>query len=194
MSAACRGEQARPHDRGRRRGDPTRVKAVPDGTEKDRDAGPGDIEHSPAEPPKGKIKEQSPVRVPTPKPNPDPFPPLLIDPNQCPDCIGDERMTLQERTFRYCRPTIRNDHFDDAHLEERERIEQCGEPIRCHHPKCRDIKFQHLDHFRNHVQTVHGMPLRSSDQVKRRREGKLKRRQMIRERRNGESELILCQG
>lgn len=136
------------------------------------------------------VKEESPVQVPVPEPSPDPFP-LLMDPNQCPDCIGDERMILQERTFRYCRPTVRNDHFDDAHLKDRERTERCGEPIRCHHPKCRDIKFQHLDHFRNHVQTVHGVPLRSSDQVKRRREGKIKRRRMIRERRE---DLVPCQG
>lgn len=145
----------------------------------------------PALPPVPPVKEESPVQV--PEPDPDPFP-LLMDLNQCPDCIGDERMTLQERTFRYCRPPVRNDHFDDAHLEERERAERCGEPIRCHHPKCKDMKFQHLDHFRNHVQSVHGVPLRSSEQVKRRREGKIKRRRMIHERRNSERELVPCQG
>ncbi|KAB5518244.1 hypothetical protein GE09DRAFT_978375, partial [Coniochaeta sp. 2T2.1] len=37
-----------------------------------------------------------------------------------PDCIGDKRMTLQDRTCRYCRHNVRNDHFDDAHLEVRE--------------------------------------------------------------------------
>lgn len=127
------------------------------------------------------IKEESPVRM--QELDPDHFP-LLLDPNQCPDCIGDESMTLQERTFRYCRPSVMNDHFDNVHLEERERAERCGELMECRHPKCRKMKFQHLDHFRNHVQTVHTVPLRSTDQVKRRRERKLKRRQMIREARN----------
>ncbi|OAQ58141.2 FluG domain-containing protein [Pochonia chlamydosporia 170] len=49
----------------------------------------------------------------------DPFP-LLMNASQCPDCIGDERLTTAERTFQWCRPTIRNDHFDDQHLTERE--------------------------------------------------------------------------
>lgn len=66
-------------------------------------------------------------------------------------------MTLREQTFRYCRPTGRNDHFDDAYLEERERAERRGELIRCHHPKCTEIKFQHLDWFRRHVHKVHGV-------------------------------------
>ncbi|KAM6516699.1 hypothetical protein FALCPG4_014872 [Fusarium falciforme] len=114
-----------------------------------------------------------------------------MDPEQCPDCIGDERMTLQERTFRYCRPTVRNDHFDNAHLEDREHAERRGEAIQCHHPKCGDIKLQDLDHFRNHVQTVHGVPLRSSMQVKKRREKKAKHRRMVRE---GSKGLVACQG
>ena len=128
------------------------------------------------------VKEESPLPVadePVPDPAPDSFP-LLLNPKQCPDCIGDERLTLEERTFQYCRPTVRNDHFDDRHLEEREHAELHGEPIRCYHPECRDRKFQHLDHFRNHVQTTHGVPLRSSDQVKQRRLQKAKRRRMTR--------------
>lgn len=130
------------------------------------------------------IKEESPEQI--PELNQDPFP-LLMDPHQCPDCIGDERMTLAARTFRYCRPTVRNDHFDDAHLVERERAERRNELIRCHHPKCRDQTFKHLDHFRSHVQLHHGVPLRSSDQVKQRREGKIRRRGMISGRADQES-------
>lgn len=132
------------------------------------------------------IKE-SPIQM--QEPDPDPFS-LLIEPNQCPDCIGDERMTLSERTFRYCRPTIRNDHFDDSHMEEREHAERRGESIRCYHLECRDMKFQHLDHFRNHVQSVHGVPLRSSDQVTQRRERKAWRRLMISK---NNKKLVSCQ-
>ncbi|KAK7419449.1 hypothetical protein QQZ08_010867 [Neonectria magnoliae] len=36
-------------------------------------------------------------------PSSDPFP--LMNANQCPECFGDERLTLGERAFRYSRPT-----------------------------------------------------------------------------------------
>ncbi|KAF4333756.1 hypothetical protein FBEOM_12422 [Fusarium beomiforme] len=112
-------------------------------------------------------------------PSPDRFP-LLLHAAQCPDCIGDERLSCEERTFTYCRPTVMNDHFDDQHLTKREQAERSGEKIRCEHPKCRDLKFQHINHFRNHVQKVHGVTLRSSEQVQQRRQRKERRRQMVR--------------
>ena len=55
---------------------------------------------------------------------------------QCPDCIGDERLPLEETKFPYCRPNVRNDHWDDTHLKERELAEQQGRPQVCKHPKC----------------------------------------------------------
>ncbi|KAK3945235.1 FluG domain-containing protein [Diplogelasinospora grovesii] len=58
------------------------------------------------------VKEES--------PEPDPFP-LLMDKAQCLDCIGDERLLMQERTFVYCRPAVRNDHWDKEHREEKKR-------------------------------------------------------------------------
>ncbi|KAL6354147.1 hypothetical protein LRP88_12481 [Fusarium phalaenopsidis] len=112
-------------------------------------------------------------------PSPDRFP-LLLHAAQCPDCIGDERLSREERTFTYCRPTVMNDHFDDQHLIRREQAERSGEKIRCEHPKCRDVKFQHVDHFRRHVQEVHGVTLRTSEQVRQRRQRKVSRRQMVR--------------
>ena len=96
----------------------------------------------------------------------------MINPNQCPGCIGDERLTYGERTFQYCRPTKRNDHFDDHHLEAIERAEQHGEPIVCH--ECKDVKLDTVDHFRNHVQSVHGITLRTADKAQHRRAQKLK--------------------
>ncbi|KAH7265750.1 FluG domain-containing protein [Fusarium solani] len=105
---------------------------------------------------------------------------LPIHAAQCPDCIGDERLSREERTFTYCRPTVMNDHFDDQHLVRREQAERSGEKICCEHPKCRDLKFQHLNHFRHHVQEVHGVMLRTSEQVKQRRQRKVRRRQMAR--------------
>ncbi|KAK2051231.1 FluG domain-containing protein [Colletotrichum caudatum] len=95
---------------------------------------------------------------------------MAMDPNQCPDCIGDERLPFKERSFRYCRPTVRNDHFDSQHLVERERAIERGDLIRCNHPKCQDDpKFPTLDAFRRHVQCKHGVMLRTSEQVKKRR-------------------------
>ena len=123
------------------------------------------------------IKQELPELETTPEPEPDPFP-LLMEATQCPDCIGDKQLPLGERTYRWCRPTVRNDHFDDRHLIERELAQQRGEPIECKHPKCRNLKLKHLDHFRAHVQLVHGFPLRPSAQAKRRRLQKAKRRQL----------------
>ncbi|KAH7186540.1 hypothetical protein DER44DRAFT_802580 [Fusarium oxysporum] len=113
--------------------------------------------------------------------------PLLMQAGQCPDCIGDERLSLEERTFTYCRPTVRNDHFDDQHLVERERALQRGERMVCTHPACRvqnqgqDLEFHNMDHFRVHVQTVHRVTLRSSCQVEQRRLRKVRRRKMVTE-------------
>ncbi|KAL7940735.1 FluG domain-containing protein [Trichoderma barbatum] len=98
-------------------------------------------------------------------PEPNLFP-LILEPTQCPDCIGDERMPLMERKFRWCRTT-------------RERAEHRGEAIICHHPKCKDIKLKHLDHLRAHTMLVHGVALRSFDMVNRRRLQKSKHRKMI---------------
>ncbi|KAK0637170.1 FluG domain-containing protein [Bombardia bombarda] len=93
-------------------------------------------------------------------PGPDPFP-LLMGKTQCPRCIGDERQSHEERMFPYCRPAVMNDHFDREHLKEMEEMER-DNLIFCDHPKCQEdgVKLKHLDHFRNHVQDVHGITLR----------------------------------
>ncbi|EXK78553.1 hypothetical protein FOQG_16770 [Fusarium oxysporum f. sp. raphani 54005] len=124
------------------------------------------------------IKSESPGPDPSLAPALDHFP-LLMQATQCPDCFGDERLPLQERTFSYCRPTVMNDHFDSHHLHRRETAEQHGESMRCDHPRCKDTKFRHVDHFRSHVQRVHGVILRTSEQVKQKRQRKARRRQMV---------------
>ncbi|RFU72177.1 domain containing [Trichoderma arundinaceum] len=98
------------------------------------------------------VKQESPTPevIFMPEAKPDIFP-LLMEATQCPDCIGDEQLPPMERTFRWCRTTVRNDHFDDQHLPERERAEQRGEAITCNHPKCKGIKLKHLDHLRAHT-------------------------------------------
>ncbi len=107
------------------------------------------------------------------KPVPDPFP-LLTHPNQCPDCIGDKRMSREERAFQYCRPPKRNDHWDDNHLEAKERAEQLGQLLVCEDQRCKDVRLYTVDQFRNHVQSVHIIRLRTSEQVQQRRARKRK--------------------
>ncbi|KAK4108882.1 hypothetical protein N656DRAFT_792137 [Canariomyces notabilis] len=92
----------------------------------------------------GAVKEES--------PGPDPFP-LLMSKKQCPRCIGDKTLSYEERTFEYCRPAVMYDHFDRKHAQDLNP---------CNHPKCVGcaLKFKHLNHFKNHVERVHGVPLR----------------------------------
>ncbi|KAJ5681616.1 FluG domain-containing protein [Penicillium maclennaniae] len=106
------------------------------------------------------------------EPAPDPFP-LLMDTNQCPECFGDERLTPGQRKFRYCRPTKRNDHFDDQHLQGKELAEQLRQRILCNSCK---VMLESVDHFRTHVQLVHGIKLRPSDEAQKRRARKHKLR------------------
>jgi hypothetical protein len=96
------------------------------------------------------VKEES--------PGPDPFP-LLMERTHCPRCIGDESLSYEERTFNYCRPTVMYDHFDRVHAKQLSAEKQ----IVCNHPKCkgRALKLRHLSHFKNHVETVHGVKLRA---------------------------------
>lgn len=86
----------------------------------------------------------------------DPFP-LVCQKTQCPICIGDESMTYLHRTFSYCRPSKLMDHVE-SHLR--------AEPdnFSCRHPVCKanGIVLKNMDHFRNHVQAVHGITLRFS--------------------------------
>ncbi|KAK7959755.1 uncharacterized protein PG986_004609 [Apiospora aurea] len=92
--------------------------------------------------------------------------PLLMLKTQCPRCIGDGRLSYQERTFTYSRPAVMNDHFERAHVKEIRDLEQ-DRLIFCEHPTCVEegVKLDDLDHFRNHVQTVHGVWLRPRPSV-----------------------------
>ena len=87
--------------------------------------------------------------------------PLLMDKEQCPRCIGDESISMEERTFRYCRPWVRDNHFDSHHLSTMKDLEKEG-LIFCDHPKCKGegLKLKSYETFRNHVQLVHGVNLR----------------------------------
>ncbi|KAK3897428.1 hypothetical protein C8A05DRAFT_47960 [Staphylotrichum tortipilum] len=105
-------------------------------------------------------------------PKPDPFP-LLMSKTQCPECIGNQGLTIEERTFSYCRPAVMNDHFEDSHLES---IQKGGDII-CKHPKCKNLPpLTTVDHFRIHVERVHNVTLRSAQNATARRDRKMARR------------------
>ena len=104
--------------------------------------------------PRSIIVQQEPIKEESPAP--EPFP-LLCKKTQCPICIGDERMTYEKRTFSYCRPSKMMDHVESAHL----RKISAHQTISCRHPVCQSagLVLNNLMHFKNHVQSVHGISL-----------------------------------
>ncbi|KAK3898542.1 hypothetical protein C8A05DRAFT_47176 [Staphylotrichum tortipilum] len=107
---------------------------------------------------RARAQTQADVPVKEESPGPDPFP-LLMDRKQCPRCIGDETLSQEERTFKYCRPAVMFDHFDRKHAQQLGSARQMS----CNHPKCKEeaLEFKHLNHFKNHVESVHGVKLRA---------------------------------
>ncbi|WVO16389.1 hypothetical protein L204_104064 [Cryptococcus depauperatus] len=65
----------------------------------------------------------------------DPYP-VRLQARQCPWCVGDERISYKERTFLYCRVTVRNDHFDSQHLGHLQEL-LASDSLACNHPKCK---------------------------------------------------------
>jgi hypothetical protein len=86
----------------------------------------------------------------------DPFP-LVCKKTQCIICIGDDRSTYEYRTRTYATPHKMMNHVD-SHLKE----VPTSQRISCTHPVCQSegLVLQHLQHFKNHVQIVHGISLR----------------------------------
>ncbi|KAB5566907.1 hypothetical protein GE09DRAFT_1108610, partial [Coniochaeta sp. 2T2.1] len=91
-------------------------------------------------------------------PGPGTFP-LLMQRIQCLRCIRDECLSYEKRTFQYCRPAVMYDHFDRAQAKHMSVVKQ----MVCNHPKWKagSLKFEHLDHFKNHVERIHGVKLRA---------------------------------
>ncbi|KAK7906344.1 hypothetical protein PG985_016350 [Apiospora marii] len=80
--------------------------------------------------------------------------PLLMLKTQCPRCIGDGRLSYQERTFTYSRPAVMT-IISSAHMSRRSETPS-KQTIFCEHPTCVEegVKLDDLDHFRNHVQVI----------------------------------------
>ncbi|TVY12529.1 hypothetical protein LARI1_G009432 [Lachnellula arida] len=99
------------------------------------------------------VKEES--------PDTDPFScalPLVCNKAQCVFCLGDESKSYEERIGSFCRPAKMMDHVERVHLKGKDPDAR----IECCHPTCKSegLILEHLEHFKGHVQTVHGITLR----------------------------------
>ena len=88
------------------------------------------------------------------KPTEDPFP-MLLNPRQCPVCIGNEQLSTQQRTRTWY--TIWNmwDHAE-KHFQG---FPSC-KPYICRHPKCDGRLLSDITHFKNHCALDHNSQLR----------------------------------
>jgi hypothetical protein len=85
--------------------------------------------------------------------------PLVCGKTQCPFCIGDESKSYEQRMGSFCRPAKMMDHVERIHLKGQDPEAR----IECCHPTCKSqgLVLKHLQHFKNHVQSVHGISLRA---------------------------------
>jgi hypothetical protein len=92
--------------------------------------------------------------------DPDPFPqphdfPLVCQKSQCIICIVNKRFSYKERIHTFCRVSHMRDHVEKLHLH--------VPPAQwiCHHPVCKaeGLVLNYIQHFKNHVETVHGISL-----------------------------------
>jgi hypothetical protein len=86
-----------------------------------------------------------------------PFP-LICKKTQCIICIRDDRSTYKYRTRTYATTNKMMNHVV-SHLEG----VQASQRISCSHPVCQSegLVLNDLEHFKNHVATVHGITLRA---------------------------------
>lgn len=77
---------------------------------------------------------------------------------QCPRCIGDNRLSREERTFKYSRPAIINNHFNRAHLLDIQLLEK-DKLIFYKYPLYveKGVKLGTVDEFRNHIYIKYGV-------------------------------------
>lgn len=108
---------------------------------------------------KGPPKDESPV--PAPALNPSPLPskfPLVCEKTQCIVCIGNERLSYEQRTRKFRRVSHMMDHVENLHL----RYISADERRVCHHPLCKaeGLVLHNVKCFKYHVATVHKINLR----------------------------------
>lgn len=103
-------------------------------------------------------KDRTPESPPEEQPPPHSEIPLVIDKSQCIYCVGDTALPLAVRLRKFSKPSNMMTHVEKVHLKHQETV---GRFV-CHHPDCkhRGDFLKDLDHFKAHVQTVHGQRLR----------------------------------
>jgi len=109
---------------------------------------------------KDPVKQESPFPEAHPLPPPDPFP-LVCKKTQCIICLGDTRLTYEERTREFSRVSHMMTHVENHHLK---RLQPGERPV-CKHPRCspkgEGLFFDYIEYFKNHVGTVHKINLRA---------------------------------
>ncbi|KAM7189730.1 Protein of unknown function (DUF3435) domain containing protein [Rhypophila sp. PSN 637] len=84
--------------------------------------------------------------------------PVVIDPRQCIYCIGNTALPSAVRLRKFSKRSNMMAHVENVHLKHAPIV---GRFV-CHHPDCKYLGdfLRDLDHFKAHVQTVHGPRLR----------------------------------
>jgi hypothetical protein len=84
--------------------------------------------------------------------------PLVLGKTQCIYCVGNEQLPHADRMRTFKRVSHMMDHVENVHL----RHEPAAPSFFCRHPRCKHLGdfLTSLDHFKNHVQTMHGIKLR----------------------------------
>ena len=85
--------------------------------------------------------------------------PLVLGRKQCIFCVGDEQLSHADRLREFSRVSHMMTHVENVHLKHKQ---QKGQFL-CRHPLCKHLGnfLTSLDHFKNHVQQVHGVKLRA---------------------------------
>ena len=85
--------------------------------------------------------------------------PLVLRKKQCIFCVGDEQLSHADRLREFSRVSHMMTHVENVHLKHKRRQGR----FLCQHPHCKHLGdfLTSLDHFKNHVQQVHGVRLRA---------------------------------
>lgn len=104
-------------------------------------------------------KEECPLPAPCSLLESDQFP-VICEREQCIVCLGDTRLSVEQRMRKFARVSHMMTHVESCHLK---KLLPHEKPV-CRHPKCSPVGhglfFDEIMHFKNHVQTVHKIKLR----------------------------------
>jgi hypothetical protein len=101
-------------------------------------------------------KKESPA--PASSPSPDEFP-VVCAKTQCIICIGNERLSYEQRTRTFRRVAHMWDHVENVHL----RNQAADGAFVCYHPICKaeGLVLDNMIQFKSHVARTHGIELRA---------------------------------